>query len=60
MSFGGIFGTWIIITTIVAIKKGWGAAGICLTTYLMLWLGVAVIGGLMEEKHVGEDESSER
>jgi len=48
MSFGGLFCTWILVTGLVATKKGWIVVVYSAAAYATLWISVAVLGWLLE------------
>ncbi len=50
MSFGGVFGAWLVLTILIAIKKGQTTAMYSVAIYLALWLAVAAAGWLLEFK----------
>lgn len=50
ISFGGLFGTWVMLTGLVAYKKGYPAIGYSVAVYLALWLVVAISGWLLEDR----------
>ncbi len=50
MSFGGLFGTWVLVTGVVAYKKGWSVVWYSVAGYLVFWLAFAVVGWLLEDR----------
>ena len=50
MFFGGLFGTWVLVTGVVAFNKGWPFVWYSVAGYLVLWISVAIAGWFLEDK----------
>lgn len=58
MCFGSVFVTSLIIVVIVAFNSGWLAALDYIGAYLLIWIGVGILGGLLIKKEKQDPQNN--